>query len=381
MCCAGKGLADMDDLDLASAGVHAPLERDDEFGDTRRRSASLLRRQLAFRFPVRYRVVWVALILLVAYVQLTTPATLGETSMKLTTALAGVLLFASLGQLLVVISGGLDITVSAVMTLSAGIVVRETQGANDRLLQACLTAVAVAMLIGLVNGLLIVRLRLNPLIVTLAMSAVITGGMFVWTGVTFSLTGNVPTKLHDFAAKSFGSVNAVGISAVVVALAVAGVLRSTAVGRRYLAVGTNPVAARIIGIRVDLYRVAAYVVCSGFAALAGILLGGYLRVPDFSLGSPYLLLTFVTMALAGASLSGGPASVVCLIGSCFFLALLDQYLAVRGVGAGAAPLLQGVVLVLSVAALTLATTARQLVSSVVHRVRTWTRAVPDLPTT
>jgi ribose transport system permease protein len=336
-------------------------------------------RGMAFRFPVRYRIVWVALALLLILVESTSSATLGAVSLRLTTALAGVLFLVSLGQMLVVMTGGLDITVAPVMTLCGGIIVRETQGRNSEELRAWLIAVAVALIIGLVNGILIVLLRLNALIVTLAMSGIITGGMLVWTGVTFSESGEVPPALHRFATSSLGPVGAIGFVALGVGIVAALVLRGTSLGRRFVAVGTNPVAARIIGIRVVAHRMAAYAMAGILYAVAGALLAGYLGTPDFTLGSPYLLLTFVSVALAGAALSGGPASVLCVLAASCFLALLDEYLAVRGIGGGTSTLLQGAILVLAVGAIPLATRASALITGFRRAVAPGRPPMPQKP--
>ena len=318
--------------------------------------------QIGFRFPVRYRVVWVALAMLMLFVGVTEPQTFGTTSMKLTTAYTGVLFTATIGQILVVMVGGIDITVASIMTLSGAIVVRESQGSNSKLFSAILIALAVALGIGAVKAVLIVLLRLNALIVTLAMSGIITGGMLLWTGVSYSVNGNVPSSLHHFSTQSFGILNYLGALSLGIGVVTALILRSTKVGRSYVAAGTNPVAARIIGIPVTAYQMAAYMMASVLFAVAGIFLAGYLGSPDETLGSPYLLLTFVTIALAGVSLSGGPASILCAAASSFFLSLLDEYLDVRGVSGGAAELLQGIVLVLAVGAIAIATNTRALLA-------------------
>lgn len=319
-----------------------------------------LRRSLLFRFPVRYRIVWVALALLLIVVRVTSPQTLGSASIELVGLLAGVLMIASVGQLLVVMSAGIDLSVPAVMTLSGAIVVRRSQGYDDRLLGALVAVAVTAALIGLLNGVLVAVLGLNPIIVTLAMNGIVTGATLLWTGVTFSASGQVPPALHDASAASWGALSSIALTAVCVALVAAFVLRSTSIGRRFVAAGTNARAAEILGIRVRAGRIGAYVLAALLYATAGVLLAGNLRTPNYTLGSSYQLLTIVAVALAGASLTGGAASVIGVGAACFFLTLLDQYLAVEGVGGGTAVVLHGVVLLLAVAALRLAGWLRAL---------------------
>lgn len=326
-----------------------------------RRPAGSLRTRLAFGWPVEYRVAWVALVLLVLCVLATSRQTFGSSSTALITAYAGVLLVASLGQMLVVITGGIDLSVSAVMTLGAAIIVRETNGSDGRLGTAWLIALIAAAVIGAVNGVLVRLVRLNPLIVTLAMNGVVTGGLLAWTGVTFSASGQVPPSLFTLATKSVGSVSVIGIGAFAGCLVVAALLHMTRAGRHFVAIGTNPSAARAIGLRVTWHQIGAYVVGAMLYVTAGAFLGGELKTPDYTVGTPYLLLTFVAVALAGARLSGGPASVAGVLAASLFLSLLDQYLAVLGVSGGTQELLQGVILVVAVSIMTLVRSLRLVV--------------------
>lgn len=306
---------------------------------------------LAFRWPARYRVAWVALAALIVLCAANAPATLNALSLAGVTALAGVLLLGSCGQLLVIMIGGIDLSVPATMTLAAAFVVKETNGLNGSLSGALAGVLVAALVIGLVNGILVAVARLNALIVTLAMNGVVAGATLLWTGTSFSASGTVPPRLAAIAGADVGWVSVIGLAAVGVTLVLAAVLRRTRAGRNYLAVGTNPAAAEIIGIPVTAYRIGGYVLASVFFAVAGVLLAGSLHTPDLTIGSPYQLLTIVAVALSGASLAGGPASVAGLVAAAVFLPLLDQYLAIKGVSGGLQAVLQGVVLVAAVAVL------------------------------
>ena len=91
------------------------------------------RNDLAFRFPPRYRVVWIALALLVILTLLGAPEVFRTDSMSLVTALTGVLAIAAAGQLLVIMSGGIDLSVPAVVTMAAAVVVHQSNGVDSRL--------------------------------------------------------------------------------------------------------------------------------------------------------------------------------------------------------------------------------------------------------
>src|SRR3954468_11557219 len=123
---------------------------------------------LQYRFLPRYRVIWLATALLVAVVLVLEPHTFNAPSLKIETPLIAVLAIASLGQLLVVAVGGFDLSVAAVMTLASAILLKLSEGANDKMVVAVVVALAVCLTIGLTNGVL-AGFGVNPLIVTLAM--------------------------------------------------------------------------------------------------------------------------------------------------------------------------------------------------------------------
>jgi ribose transport system permease protein len=327
------------------------MERDAS-GSAPARAESLTYSGFQFRFPSRYRVIWVATVLLIVIVAILEPHTFSAASLKIETPLIAVLAIASLGQLLVVTVGGFDLSVAANMTFSAALMLKLGHGANDHLVVAILVTLGCCAALGLSNGGL-VSLGLNPLIVTLAMSGVIAAVTLLLTnGGVDVLSYNVPQGLSDFAGGYVGNVSNLLFVALGLVLVTAFVLRTTKAGRRLIASGTNPMAARVVGIRVRGYEVGAYVVASLLYSTAGMLLAAFLQHPDLSTGSPYLLSTFIVVALGGALLNGGPNSVLGTAIGAVFLVLLNQFLAIKGFSPGMQSLIQGIVLIVAVAAVT-----------------------------
>jgi ribose transport system permease protein len=316
-------------------------------------TADSRRADLPFRFAPRYRVVWIALAVLLILCAVSKPAVYHGASIKLITQLAGVLAIASAGQLIVIMSGGIDLSVPAMMGLAGAIIVKQTNGADHRLVVAIIEALVVAAAFGALNGILITYARLNALIVTLAMNGIVLGATVAWAGTDYSTTGQAPNGLIKFADRGLSSVAILGIMGLVVLGLLALALRNTAPGRSFVAAGTNRVAARIIGVRVGAYQVGGYVVASMLYMTAGILLAGVVQTPDASVGSTYQLATVVTVALGGASLAGGPASMLCTAGGCLFVSVLTEYLAIANFSAGVQQLANGVVLVAAVAIVTI----------------------------
>jgi ribose/xylose/arabinose/galactoside ABC-type transport system permease subunit len=119
-------------------------------------------------------------------------------------------------------------------------------------------------------------------------------------------------------------------AAIVVSLALVWVFRYTEFGRKFQSVGANPMAAWILGLRVNGYVIVAYMTASLLYGLNGILLAGFLRSPSLTLGIPYLLGPIAAVVIGGASLSGGLANALSTWAAAFFLTLLNQMLRVLG---------------------------------------------------
>lgn len=307
---------------------------------------------LRFRFPPAYRVVWIALVLLLLACVLLAPAALNTISLRIETSLTGVLIIATLGELLVMTTGGIDVSAGAIMTVAAVIMVKTTNGLDSRMWPVAGIAVLICLAIGLVNGVIVAVLRINALIVTLSMAGILAGAVLIWAGTNFSSSGQTPATLQSLTHKTVGPVSLIVVIALVLGVATAAALHNTRRGRELVAIGCNPVAARALGMRVIPYQVSSYTIAGGLYAVAGIILGGFLRQPDVTLGDSYQLVTIVAVALAGASLAGGPSSVLSIFAACFFLTLLNEFLAVKSYSAGVQVMTQGLVLIAAVALVT-----------------------------
>jgi ribose transport system permease protein len=307
---------------------------------------------LRFRFPPAYRVVWIALVLLLLACVLLAPAALNTVSLRIETSLTGVLIIATLGELLVMTTGGIDVSAGAIMTVAAVIMVKTTNGLDSRMWPVAGIAVLICLAIGLVNGVIVAVLRINALIVTLSMAGILAGAVLIWAGTNFSSSGQTPATLQSLTHKTVGPVSLIVVIALVLGVATAAALHNTRRGRELVAIGCNPVAARALGMRVIPYQVSSYTIAGGLYAVAGIILGGFLRQPDVTLGDSYQLVTIVAVALAGASLAGGPSSVLSIFAACFFLTLLNEFLAVKSYSAGVQVMTQGLVLIAAVALVT-----------------------------
>jgi ribose transport system permease protein len=298
----------------------------------------------SFVVASRYMPVYIALLILIIVASIWAPATLSNVALRAIAPYGAVLGMAALGQMLVVMTGGIDLSVPGTMSLAAVIMVGVGDGSNEQIWVAVATAIAAAAIVGLVNGILIGGLKLNALIVTLAVGLIVTGVVNRY-GSSFTVSSPVPTGLSDWASSRILGVSpifwiGVGFTAVLIVA-----LRYTAVGRRFQGVGANPVASHVVGVRVNLNQILVYVVAAIFYAIAGVALAGLLRTPGVAVGTTYLLGPIAAVVIGGAALTGGLASPLSTFVAALFLTGLNQMLKTMGLPTALQFVVFGVVII------------------------------------
>ena len=232
----------------------------------------------------------------------------------------------ALGMTMVIISGGIDLSVGSVIALST-VIIALLLNAGAPAVIAAGGGVIAGVCCGVVIGLLITRLRLTPFIVTLGMWGAIrgaakgiAGGEMVVAPSTF-----LNRLLNTLADDQRWMLLPPGVWLVVVlALIVAGLLRYTRKGRHFFAVGSNELTARLCGVPVVRTKMLVYMLGSGFAALAGVLQFSYLTVGDPTTAAGMELDIIAAVVIGGASLSGGEGSVLgSLVGALIMTAVAN----------------------------------------------------------
>ncbi|SFD27128.1 ribose transport system permease protein [Devosia psychrophila] len=254
---------------------------------------------------------------------------------------AAVLAIVGLGQMLVVQQGGFDLSVAGGVSLAVVIATHYPAGNDALLLPAVLIAIGYALLIGLGNGLLVGFLRLNAIVATIGMNALIYGGVFAFSGGVPRITTNQLASIVG--GSSFGIGNAVIFA--LTTLAVVGlVMKKTVNGRRFEAIGANRLLARSIGLRVRLYQMMAYVCAQLLYCLAGLLIAGLTTQPTAFQGDPLLLPSVAVVVLGGTSLLGGRGFPISTVIAAFFLNQLSQFAYALGVPYSAQTIIQALAL-------------------------------------
>jgi ribose transport system permease protein len=293
------------------------------------RSASVVASALV---AARFLPIWIAMVVLVVVAALFAPSTLENASWSYILPYMTILAIAALGQMLVVMQAGIDLSTAGVISLCGNLLVGVSVGDDRGLLVGMLVCVGVGALVGLANGILVGIVRLNPLIVTLAVGTI----ALAWSSKyardnTISL--QVPESLSSWASSKPLGITAVFWTGLAIAIAVALALRYTTAGRRFQAVGANPTAARMAGLRVRTHVVFAYTAAGALYGVAAILLAGVRVTIDPAFGQAYLLAPIAVVVLAGAALSGGLASATSTWVAALALTFLLEMLLIFGLSA------------------------------------------------
>ncbi len=266
-------------------------------------------------------------------------------------SLSGILLSASfltvvgIGQMFVVTTGrgNIDLSIPSVVTLSAYLALLTVRGEDANLIVGIPVAIGLGLVVGLVNGAIVVLLRIPAIIATLA-----TGYMLA----TATLLSNralggfaVSPLLKYIAGGRLGGVPIMLIIALCLVGIAAFVLRFTVYGRTLSAVGQNRAAARLAGIRGGPVVVAAFVVSSVLASLMGLLLGGYVGGAFLEMGQPYLLQSVAAVVVGGTLIFGGSATALGTFIASVLLILIVTTMQIMQLPPGTQDMVQGVVVI------------------------------------
>jgi ribose transport system permease protein len=254
----------------------------------------------------------------------------------------------AMGQTLPVLTGGLDLSIGAVLALCNAIGSELLTGSPGEIALGILAVIATGSVCGLLNGLVVVLGRIQPIIATLATGAVYVGlallirpapGGDIDEGLSEALTYStfnlIPTPVFIF----IGLVVAVWLP-----------FKNSIIGRGIYAVGSSEVAAYMSGVPVRLSKLSAYVMAGMFASLGGLFLGFQTLSGDATVGVAYTLNSIAAVVIGGTSLFGGTGGVVGSIFGAYVLRTINSVLLFSGVPSLAQPLFQGAVLIFALLA-------------------------------
>ncbi len=272
--------------------------------------------------------VLISTLVLIVFCMSFAPSSLSSGALVGSLPFAAAIAIVGLGQLLVVQQGGFDLSVAGGVSLAVVMSVHIPSGDNAQLLPAILMALGLAVLAGLTNGILIGFLRLNAVIATIGMNALLYGAVFAVSGGAPAITTGLLAEIAG--GETLGIPHSVFFALAALALVSFG-LKKTVFGRRFEVIGANPMAARTVGLNVRLYQMMAYVFAQLLYCLAGVLLAGVTREPTAFQGDSLLLPSIAVVVLGGTSLLGGRGFPITTFFAAFFLNQLSQFALAVGV--------------------------------------------------
>jgi len=254
---------------------------------------------------------------------------------------------AALGMTVVIASGGIDLSVGSIISLTT-VVIALALRADHAPLSAALAGVAAAALCGVVNGVLVTQLRVVPFIVTLGTMLIVRGAA---KGLAEERRIEAPiTWLNDLLRTGTGELLPSGIwTLVVLALLTAGVLRYTRFGRHVFAIGSNERMARLCGVPIARTKIAVYALGAVLAGMAGLLQFSKLSVGDPTVAIGLELDVIAAVIIGGGSLSGGRGTVAGTIIGAAIMTIIQIGCSQKGLANWVQQIITGGIIVAAVA--------------------------------
>jgi ribose transport system permease protein len=262
--------------------------------------------------------------------------------------IATFLVIVGIGQLFVITvgNGGIDLSVSYVMTLSAFLSCQIMAGQDVNVAAGLAIGVVAGIVSGAISALLIEFVGMPPLVGTLAVGFALQTITLIYSG---SVVGVASPALAKFTTAQIGPFPVFGLLGIAIAVVFAVILKRTTYGRRVEAVGQKPIAAGFAGAHPSLTRASAYVLSGGMAGLAGVFLAAYSGGPSLGLGAAYQLASIAVVVLGGSLISGGRGVVSGLWAGAVLLTMLTTLANITRLSGGWQFIIQGALIVLVLA--------------------------------
>lgn len=306
----------------------------------------------------------IVLFILGAVLWITSPSFRSPTSLGLLALEAAALGVVAAGQTFVILTGGIDLSVEAMVSFSgviAAILIAGTNVAGGQIafglpsFLAVLIALGAGLLIGLFQGVIITALNINPFIVTLGFRSILLGVSLVITrgaGINIQRDGFLEFFTQTFRLELGGidlRIPMPFILVLLIYLVVWVVLRHTKFGRYTYALGGNETAARLSGINVNLVKIGIYGISSLLAAIGGVLVMARLVSGAYQNGTNMTMISVAAVVIGGTALSGGVGGIWGTLVGVFIIRIVEQGLVYLSVPSTAKEIVIGVIIVLAVA--------------------------------
>ncbi|MBU3114403.1 ABC transporter permease subunit [Clostridium lacusfryxellense] len=287
----------------------------------------------------------VGLFILCIVISFISPRFLGYANIKNVLTQVSVNAVIAIGMSFVILTGGIDLSVGSILAVS-GAVAASIAKSTGNLFLAIIVAIAIGCFIGLINGLLISKGRIQAFIATLAT-------MIIFRGITYVFTNGIPISGLGQSFSGIGNKMFLGlpipVAIMVIVFGIAFyILSQTRYGRYLYALGGNEDSARLSGINTDKIKTLVYVICGATAALSGIIVTSRIGSASPNAGVGFELDAIAAVVLGGTSLAGGEGSVVGTIIGALIIGVLNNGLNLMNVSPFYQSIIKGLVILLAV---------------------------------
>ena len=295
--------------------------------------------------------IFIVLLILIALIAIENPNFLEPPGFLAFLKRAAPLAILAAGQYFVIVSGEFDLSVGSLVTVVVVVAARIIDDDPSKTWPVIALCLAIGAVVGLANGLITTRLMVPSFITTLGMLLILSGAVFYWTGG--APKGALPDNFREIGRlgiDDFPVLNQLPYSVIILLILGAGAifLMRAPFGKRLMAVGDNPSAARLSGVKVENMRTIAFVLSGLSAAVAGILLGGFAGV-SAQVGQGLEFSAITAVVLGGVVLGGGRGTVVAAMAGALTLEALFTLLNLYGVSGALEDTVQGIIIIAAVA--------------------------------
>lgn len=254
----------------------------------------------------------------------------------------------AMGQTVVMLVGGIDLSIAWVLTASAVVFTSVAAGQDANTIPATIAAIAVGIIAGLINGFGVVKLKISPIVMTLAMNNIMLGLTLVYTGG--SPRGESSPFIRAMSTGSIGGIPWMILLWAALSIVVIFAIKYSRWGRRLLAVGENSRVSYLSGINQDGITISAYVFCGATASITGIMFSAFSGASFLGMGDQFLLPAIAAVVLGGTSMFGGRGGYGGTIAAVLFTTILSTVLVIGNISTGVRSIVFGVAILVAIIA-------------------------------
>ncbi|MBN1636329.1 MAG: ABC transporter permease [Deltaproteobacteria bacterium] len=290
--------------------------------------------------------VYIVTILLYVVTLFVSPSFRNWHHLMLVLVLASFLIVVSYGQGIVILVRGLDLSVGSMITLSGVLVAAWVSQSNENILWAIPLVLLITTFIGMLNGIGATLLRIPPFVMTLSTGIIVFSVVLGFTEGS-PHKGNAPRFLNGMMLDHTAGIPNI-VYFLILFIFVAVIVQSySAFGRKLYALGANPKAAHISGLRNNLLTISAFGISGFCCGLVGMMLVGYTDAPTLTMGDPYVMSSIAAVVVGGSSILGGKGNYLGTVGGVLLLTILSTLITAIGLAEGWRTIIQGAIIVMA----------------------------------